>query len=140
MENMVQMKYFRMETGEMRKVQLIHFGEFESPIFQNFFKGGLLKPTERFSSPSIIIDQKELKDTWKKLKQDWFGDKKNSFRSIALVGGAGVVSIASGGVFWDIFIHYIFPIMLDIAKVFCAFKIGRRDTCNSYMYCLYSSK
>lgn len=114
MENMVQMKYLRLETGEMRKVQLINFGEFESPIFQNFFKGGLLKPTERFSSPSIIIDQRELKDTWKKIQKDWFGGE-GSVRSV----------LVSGGIFWGIFLSYIFPVLLDIAKVFCAFKVAQ---------------
>lgn len=123
MENMVQVKYIRLSGGEMRKAQLIDFGRFESPMFQNLFEGGL-STIEPSSSRSLIINQSELKDTWKKLKQDWFGDK-NTFRSFALIGGAGAVSIASGGVFWDIFIHYIFPIMLDIAKVFCAFKVAQ---------------
>lgn len=36
---------------------------------------------------------------------------------------AGAVAIGSKGVFWTAFLTYIFPWMLDIAKVYCAIRI-----------------
>lgn len=35
------------------------------------------------------------------------------------------MAIGGGGVFWSAFLTYIFPWMLDIAKVFCAIKIAQ---------------
>ena len=38
---------------------------------------------------------------------------------------ATAVDISGAGVCWDAFMKYIFPHMLDIAKVFCALKIAQ---------------
>lgn len=35
------------------------------------------------------------------------------------------VAVSSGGVFWDAFLTYIFPWMLDIAKVYCLVRISQ---------------
>lgn len=103
-------KFRRFEAnGELRKVEIVDFiEEFESPIFIN-----LLNPKGEYSSPLFIIDQRELKNTWKQIQKDWFGGE-GSFRTVV-----------SGGIFWGVFIDYIFPILLDIAKVFCAFKVAQ---------------
>lgn len=36
-----------------------------------------------------------------------------------------VASTAGTGIFWDAFMKYLFPYMLDIAKVFCAIKVAQ---------------
>lgn len=56
-----------------------------------------------------IIDIKELKKTWNKIKKDWFGHK--------------AVKAVGGGIFWGVFLTHIFPYVLDISKVFCLIKI-----------------
>lgn len=38
---------------------------------------------------------------------------------------APVTAIASQGIFWKAFLVYIFPWMLDIAKVYCAIRIAQ---------------
>lgn len=45
---------------------------------------------------------------------------------LAMLPVFGVLTVgASQGVFWSAFLTYIFPYMLDIAKVFCAIKIAQ---------------
>jgi hypothetical protein len=59
-----------------------------------------------------FIDIKELKKTWNRLKNDWFPiGQKNTTLAV--------------GVFWTAFMTYIFPWMLDIAKVYCCFMIAQ---------------
>lgn len=36
-----------------------------------------------------------------------------------------ITAVGGGGIFWGAFMNYIFPYMLDIAKVFCAVKIAQ---------------
>lgn len=38
---------------------------------------------------------------------------------------SNTMDIASAGIFWGAFMRYIFPYLLDIAKVFCAIKIAQ---------------
>lgn len=59
-----------------------------------------------------IIDMNELRKHFNKLKREWFpiGDKNTTL---------------AVGVFWTAFMTYIFPWMLDIAKVYCAFQIAQ---------------
>lgn len=46
-----------------------------------------------------------------KIIKDWFPSPKNTVYSV--------------GVFWTVFLTYIFPWMLDIAKVYCAFQVAQ---------------
>lgn len=43
----------------------------------------------------------------------------------AVLTGASASGVIVDGIFWDAFMKYIFPYMLDIAKVFCAIKIAQ---------------
>lgn len=52
------------------------------------------------------------------------GFKTYSIAPMTLAMGASVATSGSG-VFWDAFMEYIFPWMLDIAKVFCAIKVAQ---------------
>lgn len=57
-----------------------------------------------------IIDVRQIKSTVKKVWNQWFplGERNTSLMV---------------GVFWTAFMTYIFPWCLDIAKVYCAWKI-----------------
>lgn len=68
---------------------------------------------------SYIIDIPTIKRT---LKYKF----KTMHLSVAPMPILGTVGIGSGGgVFWEAFLTYIFPWMLDIAKVLCAIKIAQ---------------
>lgn len=57
-----------------------------------------------------IIDVRQIKKTIKKVWNQWFPFKdKNATMAV--------------GVFWTAFMQYIFPWCLDLAKVYCAWKI-----------------
>lgn len=45
------------------------------------------------------------------------------FPTATLIVGTAVANDVGAGIFWGTFMKYIFPYMLDIAKVFCAIKI-----------------
>jgi hypothetical protein len=61
-------------------------------------------------SPTYIVDVNELKHTLKEMQNEWFGSK-NSARMVA------------GGVFFPIFMQYLFPWFLDAAKVYFVVKV-----------------
>lgn len=46
-----------------------------------------------------------------------------SIAPVSLMLGSAVGTYSGDGVFWDAFMTYIFPWLLDIAKVFCAIKV-----------------
>lgn len=75
-------------------------------------KGEIVKA--RFNGSNTIVSVKDLKNTWKYLKEEFMGNK--------IMKEAGVV-LKSGGVFWPIFMEFVFPWFLDIAKVYCCIKI-----------------
>lgn len=71
---------------------------------------------------------REIKDKsiFSKLSEKSKGTKMYSFAPAPILLTASATANASGaGVFWDTFMVYIFPWMLDIAKVFCAIKIAQ---------------
>ena len=41
------------------------------------------------------------------------------------IGFAETGAVASQGMFWKIFLTHIFPILTDVAKVFCAIKVAQ---------------
>ena len=51
--------------------------------------------------------------------------KKGVYLRSSIMTVAPAVAIASQGVFWNAFLTYIFPWMLDLSKVFCAIKIAQ---------------
>jgi hypothetical protein len=69
-------------------------------------------------STAYIVDTPRIKESIKNM----------SFlkgKSFVFVPILGVATTGGSGVFWDAFMTYIFPWMLDIAKVFCAIKIAQ---------------
>ncbi len=62
-----------------------------------------------------------------KLSDKLNNNKLYSFAPIPLViaTASATVGGTSVGIFWDAFMNYIFPYMMDIAKVFCAIKIAQ---------------
>lgn len=67
-------------------------------------------------STAYIVDMPLIK---KSVKDSFKGGKAFSFAPMILA----TATIGSGGVFWKAFLTYIFPWMLDIAKVYCAIRI-----------------
>lgn len=73
-------------------------------------ENGIL-PTSTENMPNAyIIDINDLKNTAKYIKNEW-------------LGGEMAVHVSTG-IFWVAFMSYIFPLLLDIAKVFVAFKVA----------------
>jgi hypothetical protein len=93
------------------KVHQNGFCEEVTAIELSVIKGEVV--SARFNNSGVSIRKDDLKNTWKYLKEEFFGGKK---------GSIGVV-LKSGGVFWPIFVDMIFPWFLDIAKVWCCIKI-----------------
>lgn len=67
-------------------------------------------------STAHIVDIPRIKESIKNME---FA-KGKSFMFVPVIG---LAQVGGAGVFWDAFMQYIFPWMLDIAKVFCAIKI-----------------
>lgn len=63
-------------------------------------------------SSAYIIDVPKIKDSFK---------NGNAFKKFAFAG----VTVGSQGIFWKAFLIYIFPWMLDVAKVYCAIRIAQ---------------
>jgi hypothetical protein len=74
-------------------------------------------------STSYIVDMPSIKESIKNM--DFIKGKNGKSYSIAIPTLALGVATGGSGVFWDAFMTYIFPWMLDIAKVFCAIKIAQ---------------
>ncbi|MFQ3543617.1 hypothetical protein Q7A53_05980 [Halobacillus rhizosphaerae] len=75
-------------------------------------------PLSTRSKVDIPIIKEAIKNKGKKLSLAQF-----SFMPLPLIATA--TQLGGSGVFWDAFLTYIFPWMLDIAKVFCAVKIAQ---------------
>jgi hypothetical protein len=69
-------------------------------------------------STAHIIDMPMIKESIKSM--DFLKGK-----SFSVMPVLGIVASGGSGVFWDAFMNYIFPYLLDIAKVFCAIKIAQ---------------
>ena len=70
----------------------------------------------------------EIRDSKPKMVNKISKFSDNYMYSVAPFGmmlGATVANTSGSGVFWEAFMTYIFPWMLDIAKVFCAIKIAQ---------------
>jgi hypothetical protein len=77
-------------------------------------------------STAYIVDTPSIKESIKNM--DFLkGGKGRKAYSIAMPTLVlGVATVTSGsGVFWSAFMQYIFPWLLDVAKVFCAIKIAQ---------------
>jgi hypothetical protein len=68
-------------------------------------------------STAYIVDMPRIKESIKSNGKNFL---KNSQLAVA-----PAVTIGSQGVFWKAFLVYIFPWMLDIAKVYCAIRIAQ---------------
>jgi hypothetical protein len=71
-------------------------------------------------STAYLVDMPNIKESIKTMS--FLKSKAFSIAPTGLVLG---VATGGSGVFWDAFMTYIFPWMLDIAKVFCAIKIAQ---------------
>jgi hypothetical protein len=75
-------------------------------------------------STAYIVDTPSIKESIKNM--DFLkGGKGRKAYSIAMPTLVLGMATGGSGVFWDAFMTYIFPWMLDIAKVFCAIKIAQ---------------
>jgi hypothetical protein len=72
-------------------------------------------------STAFIVDVPHMKESIKKNTKNFL-----KTRSFALAPVMGVATgVDSQGVFWNTFLTYIFPWMLDIAKVYCLVRIAQ---------------
>lgn len=71
-------------------------------------------------STSYIVDIRKIKKSIKDM--DFL---KGKAMSVAPVGLALGVATGGTGVFWNTFMTYIFPYLMDIAKVYCVIKIAQ---------------
>lgn len=72
-------------------------------------------------STSLIVDIPNIKETMKQRSKNFLKTSNFAIAPLTL----GVANMSSGGVFWDAFLTYIFPWMLDIAKVYCLIRIAQ---------------
>lgn len=73
-------------------------------------------------STALIVDIPMVKETIKKKGKNFL---TNSNFAIAPFALGTVAPMESSGFFWDTFLTYIFPWMLDIAKVYCLVRIAQ---------------
>lgn len=70
-------------------------------------------------STAYIVDVPRIKESIKNME---FTKGKTMSIAFPLVLG---VATSGTGVFWDTFMRYIFPWLMDIAKVYCVIKIAQ---------------
>lgn len=76
------------------------------------------------SSTAHIVDFPQLKESIKNM--DFLKGKTLSVAPFLILGTVDAIATGgAGGVFWDTFMKYIFPWLMDIAKVFCVIKIAQ---------------
>lgn len=75
-------------------------------------------------STAFKVDVPSLGESIKKKSKNFLTNSTFSFVPIPLVLGTAS-TLTSGGLFWDTFLTYIFPWMLDIAKVYCLIRIAQ---------------
>lgn len=78
-------------------------------------------------STALIVDIPSVKKSMKRNRQNFLKNSSFSIAPIWVLGTATGVGadMAGAGVFWDTFLTYIFPWMLDIAKVYCLVRIAQ---------------
>lgn len=69
-------------------------------------------------STAYIVDMPIIKEKIRNVN-------KGKALSVALPVLGMATGVAGSGVFWQVFMTYIFPWMMDIAKVWCAIKIAQ---------------
>lgn len=72
-------------------------------------------------STSLVVDIPRIKARIKSNSKNFLTTSNFAVAPFAL----GVTGMDSGGYFWDAFLTYIFPWMLDIAKVYCLIRIAQ---------------
>lgn len=85
---------------------------------------GVLQEMKRVAplSTSLIVDIPEMKKSVKEKSKNFLTNKSFAFAPVLMfAGGIG----DNGGIFWNTFLQYIFPWMLDIAKVYCLVRIAQ---------------
>jgi hypothetical protein len=70
--------------------------------------------TARYEGRVFIIDRRQVQYAFKKMGKSVLGFSTDN---------KGGTVLNSTGIFWAAFIEYIFPVLLDIAKVYCCVKI-----------------
>lgn len=75
-------------------------------------------------STAYIVDIPSIKETMKRRSQNFLTNTNFSFAPMGMALGTAT-TVNSGGVFWETFLTYIFPWMLDIAKVYCLVRIAQ---------------
>lgn len=74
----------------------------------------------------IPYNVESKKSIFSKLSENLKPTKLYSITPIPLaLATTGATGVGDVGIFWDAFMNYIFPYMMDIAKVFCAIKIAQ---------------
>lgn len=68
---------------------------------------------------AFVIDTPKIKKSIKEM--DFLKGKAMSFAPILVFG----LATGGSGVFWNTFMTYIFPWLMDIAKVYCVIKIAQ---------------
>lgn len=70
----------------------------------------------KITRKAYIVDVPKIKESIKSL---------NFLKTSNLSFAGAVTTISSHGVFWKVFLIYIFPWMTDIAKVYCCIRIAQ---------------
>jgi hypothetical protein len=75
-------------------------------------------------STALIVDIPNVKKSIKQKSRNFLTNTNFALAPLAM-GATGAGGIDGAGVFWDTFLTYIFPWMLDIAKVYCLVRIAQ---------------
>jgi hypothetical protein len=75
-------------------------------------------------STSYIVDMPRIKESIKNMEFTKGKTMSVGIGAMAL-GVAGATVDGGAGIFWKTFMTYIFPYLMDIAKVYCAIQIAR---------------
>lgn len=106
---MIEVKFIRNQEGQM----VMETGQ---SILQEMSRVAPL-------STSLIVDIPNMKESIKKRSKNFLTNTNFSVVPIWTLGTA--TQMTGGGLFWDTFLTYIFPWMLDIAKVYCLIRIAQ---------------
>lgn len=87
----------------------------------------IISEIENIASELIFNHDKDNEDKFFYKLSKFSKKSKNKIYSVAPLPMVFAITgdIGGTGIFWDAFMKYIFPYMLDIAKVFCAIKIAQ---------------
>lgn len=93
-------------------------GNGELELVKNRIMDDIRKPYSS-TSTALIVDMPRIKESIKNME---FTKGKTMSVAFPLVLG---VATGGSGVFWNTFMTYIFPWLMDIAKVYCVIKIAQ---------------